>query len=97
RTKDVVICVETMAWKGTEVGINFDQINYFIRKIRSDRFAVCLDTCHVFDSGYDIRKYDEFKAEINKYNLLPHIKVIHFFNFLNQKINCKFIFTYTRR
>ncbi|EIN15444.1 Endonuclease IV [Mycoplasmopsis agalactiae 14628] len=77
RTKDVVICVETMAGKGTEVGINFDQINYFIRKIRNDRFAVCLDTCHVFDAGYDIRKYEEFKAEINKYNLLPHIKVIH--------------------
>ncbi|MBZ4226843.1 deoxyribonuclease IV [Mycoplasma tauri] len=77
RTKDVVICVETMSGKGTEVGINFDQISYFIHKINNPRFQVCLDTCHVFDAGYDIRKYEAFKEEINKYDLLKHIKVIH--------------------
>ncbi|WP_029513599.1 deoxyribonuclease IV [Mycoplasmopsis primatum] len=77
RTQNVTICVETMAGKGTEIGINFDQISYFIDKINNERFAVCLDTCHVFDAGYDITKYEAFKNELNKHNLLNHIKVIH--------------------
>ncbi|WP_406616762.1 deoxyribonuclease IV [Mycoplasmopsis adleri] len=77
KTKDVVICVETMAGKGTEVGINFGQIRYFIDQINNERFQICLDTCHIWDAGYDIKNYDEFKATLAKYDLTKHIKVIH--------------------
>ncbi|ADV34775.1 putative endonuclease 4 (plasmid) [Mesomycoplasma conjunctivae] len=77
KTKDVVICIETMSGKGTEVGTNFAQLRYLIDELANDRLQICLDTCHVWDAGYNIKNYQEFKSEINKYNLLKHIKVIH--------------------
>ncbi|EGV00163.1 endonuclease IV [Mycoplasmopsis columbina SF7] len=77
QTNDVVICIETMAGKGTEVGVNFDQLSYLIRTLDNERIQMCLDTCHIWDAGYNIKNYDEFKAELKKYDLLKHIKVIH--------------------
>ncbi|VEU75181.1 putative endonuclease 4 [Mycoplasmopsis maculosa] len=84
KTKDVIICVETMAGKGKEVGVNFDQIRYFIDKIDNERFQVCLDTCHVWDSGYNIKNYEEFKEILKKYDILKNIKVIHLNDSKNQ-------------
>ncbi|WBP84222.1 deoxyribonuclease IV [Mycoplasmopsis edwardii] len=77
QTKDVVICIETMAGKGTEIGINFEQIKFILDWVKSDRLAVCLDTCHLWDAGYDLQEYEEFKKELVKYNLLKDVKVIH--------------------
>lgn len=77
KTKDVIICLETMAGKGTEVFTNFDQILYVINKIGNDRVQICLDTCHIWDAGYDIKNYDEFKKQIKENGILKHIKVIH--------------------
>lgn len=77
KTKNVIICAETMAGKGTEISINFDELRYFIDEIDNERFKICLDTCHVWDAGYNIKNYEEFKEELKKYNLLKEIKVIH--------------------
>ncbi|WP_322949842.1 deoxyribonuclease IV [Mycoplasmopsis cynos] len=76
-TQDVVICLETMSGKGTEIGINFEQIRFLLDWVNSPRLKVCLDTCHLWDAGYDLQNYEEFKTELNKYNLLHEIKVIH--------------------
>jgi len=49
------ILLETMAGKGTEVGRNFEELQQILdRVILKDKMGVCLDTCHVFDAGYDI-------------------------------------------
>ncbi len=49
------IALETMAGKGTEVGRNFSELAQIINGVNdSSRVTVCFDTCHVFDSGYDI-------------------------------------------
>lgn len=49
------VLLETMAGKGTEVGRTFEELADIISRIeRSDHIGVCLDTCHVYDSGYDI-------------------------------------------
>ncbi|SJZ63560.1 deoxyribonuclease IV [Mycoplasmopsis verecunda] len=79
RTPDsnVVICIETMAGKGTEVGVNFEQLAHILQWVNNDRVQVCLDTCHVWDAGYDIKDYEEFKDELRKWDILKHIKVIH--------------------
>ncbi|EFF41695.1 deoxyribonuclease IV [Mycoplasmopsis alligatoris] len=77
KTKDVVICLETMSGKGTEIGITYEQIMYLINELKTDRLAACLDTCHVWDAGYNIQKYDQFKKELKESGLLEHIKVIH--------------------
>ena len=49
------VLLETMAGKGTEVGSHFEELREILDRIAlSDHMGVCLDTCHVFDSGYDI-------------------------------------------
>ncbi|MFV8401163.1 deoxyribonuclease IV [Mycoplasma sp. 2634B] len=77
RTKDVVICIETMSGKGSEVGINFEQIAHVLKWVDHERLQVCLDTCHIWDAGYDIQEYEAFKQELRDWDLLKHIKVIH--------------------
>ena len=76
-TKDVHILLETMAGKGTELGANFKQMNEIITKVNDPRIGVCLDTCHVWEAGYDINNYEEFVKELKDNNLLDLIKVIH--------------------
>ncbi|MGZ9796945.1 deoxyribonuclease IV [Mycoplasma sp. 4013] len=76
-TKDVVICIETMAGKGTEIGTNFEQIRFILDWVDSERVQVCLDTCHMWDSGYDLQDYENFKNELKRWNLLERTKVIH--------------------
>lgn len=49
------VLLETMAGKGTEVGRTFDELAAILDKVqRNELMGVCLDTCHVFDGGYDI-------------------------------------------
>lgn len=49
------VLLETMAGKGTEVGRTFEELAAIIERVeRKDRVGVCLDTCHVYDGGYDI-------------------------------------------
>lgn len=82
-TENVEIMIETMSGKGTEVGINFEQLRYVLRFVNNPRLGVCLDTCHVWDAGYDIRELDKFIQELKDYEILEHIKVIH----LNDSLN----------
>ncbi len=52
---EATVLLETMAGKGTEVGRTFEELADIISRIeRSDHIGVCLDTCHVYDGGYDI-------------------------------------------
>ena len=49
------VLVETMSGKGSEIGRNFEEIRQILDQVRlSDKVGVCLDTCHVWDGGYDI-------------------------------------------
>jgi len=49
------VLLETMAGKGSEVGKTFEEIKAIIDKVKlSEKLGVCLDTCHVYDAGYDI-------------------------------------------
>lgn len=49
------VLLETMAGKGTEIGKSFEELQSIIERVElSDKIGVCLDTCHVFDAGYDI-------------------------------------------
>ena len=50
----VTVLLETMAGKGSEVGGRFEELRAIIDAVGSDSLGVCLDTCHVFDGGYDI-------------------------------------------
>ena len=76
---DVVIAFETMAGKGTEVGRTFQEIKALLDGINDQkRVGVCLDTCHVFDSGYDIvNDYDNVMKEFDEVIGIDRLQVIH--------------------
>ena len=75
---DVTICLETMAGKGTEIGINLNELKTIIDGVKfKNKIGVCLDTCHLNDSGVDLTKFDEYINEFDKEIGLNYIKVIH--------------------
>ena len=56
---NVYVCLETMAGKGTEIGKNFDELKQIIDGVKcSEKIKICMDTCHLNDSGYNIRDID---------------------------------------
>jgi deoxyribonuclease IV len=76
-----VVLLETTAGQGTCLGYRFEHLRHLMEGVDDqDRFAVCLDTCHVFAGGYDLRTaaatrrtLDEFDAVIG----LEHLKLFH--------------------
>ncbi|MBQ5589544.1 MAG: deoxyribonuclease IV, partial [Anaerotignum sp.] len=57
------ILLETMAGKGSEVGRNFEELRAIIDRVeQKERMGVCLDTCHVYDGGYDIIGLERLRA-----------------------------------
>lgn len=80
-----IICLETMAGKGSECGKTFEEIKQMIDGCNSNRIGVCLDTCHIHDAGYDISNFDEILNEFDRIIGLEYLKVIH----LNDSKNIK--------
>ena len=74
----VTICLETMAGKGTELGKNFSEIKRIIDGVKNkDKIAVCLDTCHINDAGYDLSNFDEILEQFDNIIGLNRLKVVH--------------------
>ena len=73
------VLLETMAGKGSEVGGKFEELRAIIDKVMlSDKMGVCLDTCHVYDAGYDIAgDLDGVLAEFDRVIGLPRLRAIH--------------------
>ena len=76
---NTTVLLETMAGKGTEVGRSFEELADIIERVeRKDRIGVCLDTCHIYDGGYDIvNDLDGVLAEFDKVIGLERLKAIH--------------------
>lgn len=75
---DVIICLETMAGKGSEIGKSLEELKIMIEGIKyPNNIGVCLDTCHLNDAGYDMSKFDEFLDMFDEKIGLNKIKVIH--------------------
>lgn len=73
------ILLETMAGKGTEIGRNFEEIQAIIEKVEdTSRLGVCMDTCHVFDGGYDIVNHlEQVLHQFNEVIGSDRLKAIH--------------------
>lgn len=73
------VLLETMAGKGSEVGRNFEELKAILDRVElSDKMGVCLDTCHVFDGGYDIVNHlDDVLENFDKIIGLNRLKAIH--------------------
>ena len=78
KENNVIILLETMAGKGTEVGSKLEEIKEIIDKIEDkDHIGVCLDTCHLSDGGYDIENFDTFLDEFNNLIGINKIGCVH--------------------
>ena len=74
----VTVLLETMAGKGSEVGGKFEELKAIIDAVGSDKIGVCLDTCHVYDGGYDIvNDLDGVLAEFDRVIGLDRLKSLH--------------------
>lgn len=74
----VQVLLETMAGKGSELGINFDELKYIIDNMKyKDKIGVCLDTCHLNDAGYNIENFDKILDEVEEKIGLDKVGCIH--------------------
>lgn len=73
------VLLETMAGKGSEVGRSFEELKEILDRVElSDHMGVCLDTCHVWDAGYDIAGHlDEVLTEFDRIIGLHRLKAVH--------------------
>lgn len=73
------VLLETMAGKGSEIGRSFEELERIIEKVELNRhIGVCLDTCHVYDAGYDIVKnLDGVLSEFDSVIGLDRLKAVH--------------------
>lgn len=80
------VLLETMAGKGSEVGRSFEELRAILDKVElSDKMGVCLDTCHVFDAGYDIvNNLDGVLEQFDQVIGLDKLYAIHLNDSLNQ-------------
>lgn len=83
--QSTTVLLETMSGKGSEVGRSFEELREILDRVQlTGHMGVCLDTCHVWDGGYDIvRHLDEVVAEFDRVIGLNRLKAIH----LNDSLN----------
>lgn len=75
---DVIICLETMAGKGSECGRTFDELKQIIDGVKlKDKMGVCLDTCHIHDAGYDLNNFESVLDEFDNIIGLDRLHVLH--------------------
>lgn len=79
------VLLETMAGKGTEVGRTFEELREILDRVElNDKMGVCLDTCHVWDGGYDIvNDLDDVLNEFDRVIGLDRLKAVHFNDSMN--------------
>ena len=74
----VTVLLETMAGKGSEIGGRFQELKMIMDAVGSDQVGVCLDTCHVYDGGYDIvNDLDGVLSEFDHTIGLDRLKALH--------------------
>ena len=74
----VTVLLETMAGKGSEVGGRFEELRAILDAVGSENMGVCLDTCHVYDGGYDIvNNLEGVLAEFDRVVGLDKLKALH--------------------
>ncbi len=85
-TKTTVL-LETMAGKGTEMGRSFEELREIIDRVElSDKIGVCLDTCHIWDAGYDI--VNDLDGVLNSFDDIIGLRRLYAVHFNDSKNPC---------
>ena len=79
KEQHTTVLLETMAGKGTEVGRSFEELRAILDRVElKDHMGVCLDTCHVYDAGYDIVNHlDQVLDEFDSIIGVERLRAIH--------------------
>lgn len=79
KDQSTTVLLETMAGKGSEVGRNFEELREILDRVElQEKMCVCLDTCHVYDAGYDIvTDLDGVLTEFDKVIGLNRLRAVH--------------------
>jgi len=85
--QSTTVLLETMAGKGSEIGGRFEELHEILDQVeKQHKMGVCLDTCHVWDGGYDIvEDLDGVLEEFDRIIGLQYLKAIHLNDSLNSK------------
>lgn len=83
--QNTIVLLETMSGKGTEIGRNFQELRDIMKQVKlQDKLGVCLDTCHVWDGGYDIvNDLEGVLQEFDEVIGLDNLKAIHINDSMN--------------
>jgi deoxyribonuclease-4 len=77
KTKGVTAVIENTAGQGTNLGHTFEQLKVIIDYVEDkSRVGVCIDTCHAFTSGYDVKSLDGFKKTFEKFGEVVGFKYL---------------------
>ena len=77
QTKNVTLVVENTAGQGSNLGYKMEHLSYLMREsIDSERVGVCIDTCHLFTSGYDIRDERSYNETFEKFDTIVGFKYL---------------------
>ncbi len=81
KTKSVTAVIENTAGQGSNVGFSFQHLAYIIDKVDDkNRVGVCLDTCHTYSAGYDIKTENGYKATFDEFEEIvgfKYLRAIH--------------------
>lgn len=85
KEQKTTVLLETMAGKGSEVGRSFEELRRILDKVElSEKMGVCLDTCHVWDGGYDIVEHlEDVLREFDEIIGLERLQAIHINDSMN--------------
>ena len=82
-----IVLLETMAGKGSEVGRTFEELRGIMDRVwQKDKLGVCLDTCHIWDGGYDI--VNNLDGVINEFDRVIGLKNLYAIHFNDSKNEC---------
>ncbi|RLT43687.1 MAG: deoxyribonuclease IV [Chloroflexi bacterium] len=79
-TPDITLALETMAGQGGAIGKEFEDLGVLLRAVDSPRLQVCLDTCHTFAAGYELRTPEGVEATMRAFDDaigVEHLAVVH--------------------
>lgn len=81
RTSSAVFVIETTAGQGTNIGYTFEHLKYILDRVdQKERAGVCIDTCHIFAAGYDLRTKEAYEKTMDKFAAIvgfEYLKGVH--------------------
>jgi deoxyribonuclease-4 len=85
-TSSIAVLIETTAGQGTNLGSTFEEIAFILGRARhGDRLGVCLDTCHCFAAGYDLRTPEAYEETMRRFQEVIGMEKLKYFHLNDSK------------